>query len=265
MCTLVVATAVWGSAPLVVAANRDEQLARPAAPPHRWVPRPKGGQAREDEPTIFAPRDLLAGGTWLGVRGARSWSAAAPGARGHVFVGITNRFSGRVHPPGPRSRGELVLDALRATSVEAAVEHVAGLPPAMHNPFHLVIADRRMAHLVWNDGSRHHHEVLPPGVHVISERSRGAAPTERDELLRRRIEEGRWVDEPSLGQWRALVSEHAAAPLEGPCVHADDRGYGTRCSTVVRLPAEGGIGFFHADGRPCVTPYEDLSAFAAQA
>jgi len=250
MCTLVVAISVWGSAPLVVAANRDEQLARPAAPPSVWAP-------RDDEPPIFAPRDLLAGGTWLGVRGASSLQA-----RGALFVGITNRFTGRVPPPGPRSRGELVLDALGKGSVETAAEHVAGLSPGLHNPFHLVIADRRAAHLVWNDGERHHHEVLPPGLHVVSERSRGAAPTGRDALLRRRIEERGWVEEPGLDDWRALLSEHAASPLEGPCVHADDRGYGTRCSTVVRLPAEGGIGFFHADGRPCVTPYEDLSAAA---
>lgn len=242
MCTLVVATSVWASAPLVVAANRDEQLARPAAPPARW--------ARDDEAFIFAPRDLLAGGTWLGIRGAS------------LFVGITNRFTGQVPPPGPRSRGELVLDALAAGSVGAAAERIAAMDPALHNPFHLVIADRGEARLVWNDGVRHHHEVLRPGFHVVSERSRGAAPTERDGLLRRRMAERGWSREPSLDQWRSLLSEHAASPFEGPCVHADERGYGTRSSTVVRLPAEGGIGFWHADGRPCVTAYEDLSAQA---
>lgn len=244
MCTLVVATGVWATAPLVVAANRDEQLARPAAPPHRWAP-------RDDESPIFAPRDLLAGGTWLGVRGAR------------LFVGITNRFNGRVPPPGPRSRGELVLDALAAGDVEVAAERIAGLPPAMHNPFHLVIADRLRAHLVWNDGRRHHHEVLAPGLHVVSERSRGAAPTERDGWLRQRLEGWDRADEPRLEQWRALLSEHATSPLEGTCVHADAQGYGTRCSTVVRLSGVDGIEVFHADGKPCVTPYVDLSAVAA--
>ena len=115
MCTLVVAVSVWASAPLVVAANRDEQLARPAAPPHVW--------ARDDEPLIFAPRDLLAGGTWLGIRGA-------------MFVGITNRFMGRVPPPGPRSRGELVLDALAAGSVDAAAGRItkSSSPSALYAP-----------------------------------------------------------------------------------------------------------------------------------
>ena len=250
MCTLVVAARVWASAPLVVAANRDEQLARPSAPPAPWT-------RRDDEAPIFAPRDLQAGGTWLGVRGASSLNG--------LFVGITNRFRGRVDAPGPRSRGELVLDALAVGDVARAAERIAGLDPEQHSPFHLLLADRHAAHLVWNDGARHHHEVLEPGLHVLSERSRGAAPTQRDALLRRRIAAWGERDEPGLDDWRTLLSEQAAAPLEGPCVHADAIGYGTRSSTVVRLPAEGGIGFFHADGRPCTTAYVDLSAAAAAA
>jgi len=243
MCTLVVATRVWGSAPLVVAANRDERLARPSAPPHHW--------ARDDEPEIFAPRDLQAKGTWLGVRGAK------------LFVAITNRFRGVVDAPGPRSRGELVLDALAMDEVEAAAERIAGLDPSQHNPFHLIIADRQRAHLVWNDGQRHYHEILSPGLHVVSERSRDAAPTARDGLLRRRLEERLGAQEPELATWRALLAEHAVDPFEGPCVHADDRGYGTRCSTVVRLAAEADtMGFFHAEGRPCVHDYVDLSGAA---
>lgn len=243
MCTLVVATRVWDTAPLVVAANRDEQLARPASPPHRW--------ARDDEQPVFAPRDLEAKGTWLGVRGAS------------LFVGITNRWDGGTSPTGRRSRGQLVLDALARDSAEAAAEFIAGVPATEHAPFHLVMADRAGAFLVWNDGREHHHERLAPGLHVVSERSRDAAPTGRDDLLRRRLE-GLGPTEPSLDVWRTLVSEHADNPLEGPCVHADARGYGTRCSTVVRLPPAGGIDFFHADGRPCVTEYDDLSVAARE-
>ncbi|MEM9454871.1 MAG: NRDE family protein [Myxococcota bacterium] len=238
MCTIVVATRLWDAAPLVVAANRDEQTARPAAAPHRW--------ARDDDEPIFAPRDLLAGGTWLGIRGA------------DLFVGITNRATGSGSPPGPRSRGQLVLDALARGEAAAAASAIAALDPAEHAPFHLVMADRQGAYLVWNDGLHHHHETLEPGIHVISERSRGAAPTQRDALLRRRLD-ARGPEEPTLAQWRTLMAEHAANPFEGPCVHADERGYGTRCSTVVRLLADGGLGFFHADGRPCVTEYKDLS------
>ena len=68
MCTLVVASHVLPDRSLVVVANRDEQLDRASSPPFRW----KEG--------FFAPRDEVAGGTWLGVNDHG------------VFVGITNRY-----------------------------------------------------------------------------------------------------------------------------------------------------------------------------
>lgn len=243
MCTLVVATRVWGGTPLVVAGNRDERLARPAAPPHHW--------SRDDEATFFAPRDLQAGGTWLGVRGA------------NLLVAITNRYRGVIEPPGPRSRGELVVDALVAGDVQTAAQKIAAYDPKQHSPFHLLIADRDAAHLVWNDGDRHHHEQLAPGFHVISERSRGAAPTERDGHLLTQIQPWAEHEPPPLTQWQALLSEHRDPSMEGPCVHLDGHDYGTRSSTIVRMPADPAtLDFFHAEGPPCRSDYRDLSSNA---
>ena len=73
---------------LTVAANRDEFLGRPSAPPS------------EIEPGIFAPQDREAGGTWLGVN------------RHGLFVAVTNRHEPK-RPPNAYSRGRLALDALR--------------------------------------------------------------------------------------------------------------------------------------------------------
>ena len=69
MCTLIVLHRCVPGRPLVVAANRDEFLDRPAE-----------GPALRSSRTgpIVAPRDLKAGGTWVGVS-----------ARG-VFAGLTN-------------------------------------------------------------------------------------------------------------------------------------------------------------------------------
>ena len=50
----------WNALPgsrLLLVANRDEFHERPASPAGWW----------EDHPEIFAGRDLLAGGTWLGI------------------------------------------------------------------------------------------------------------------------------------------------------------------------------------------------------
>jgi len=60
MCLLVLAWRMHPRYRLVVAANRDEYHARPAAPLAPWP-----------DPPILAGRDLEAGGTWLGIDPAR--------------------------------------------------------------------------------------------------------------------------------------------------------------------------------------------------
>ena len=62
MCLLSIAFNKNPDYPIVFAGNRDEYHAREAAPAEWWP----------DHPDILAGRDLVAGGTWLGVtRGGR--------------------------------------------------------------------------------------------------------------------------------------------------------------------------------------------------
>lgn len=239
MCTLIVAVGVWPGAPLVVAANRDERLDRPAAPPEL---RTHAGRF------LVAPLDLQAGGTWLAV-----------GETG-VFAAITNRhdpaYFGRV---APRSRGALVLDAAVADRACAAAESAAATDPSTVNPFHLVVADREAAFVVWSDGSKVTRERLERGIHVITERSYGAADNARERALRERLRDLEGTPSwPDRDRWRAELSRHDPDPLAGTCVHADAWGYGTRASTYVRLGADAeDAELFHADGKPCTVPLGD--------
>ena len=70
MCTLIAIHRTVTGAPLVVAANRDEYLDRPAEGPS--IHEKPGGP-------VLAPRDVRAGGTWLGINPMG------------VFAGVTNR------------------------------------------------------------------------------------------------------------------------------------------------------------------------------
>jgi uncharacterized protein with NRDE domain len=240
MCTLLIATQVWGETPLVIAANRDEALARASA----------GPELREERGMrIVAPRDLEGGGTWLGLNAAG------------IFVAITNRHNGVRHADA-RSRGQLVLDALAEHTVEDAVRHIASLDPQMHNPFHLVVADAARADLVWSDGHQYRHDPLAAGITVVTERSFGAAPTGRIGLLEARVEGLASREPPAAEAWMELLREHRDdAPLEGVCVHAPALGYGTRSSTVLMLNRDPRQSvFLHADGPPCTTTFEDRSA-----
>ena len=60
MCLIGLALDAHPRFPLVVAANRDEFFARPAAPVDWW-------RTGENAPWLLGGRDLAAGGTWLGL------------------------------------------------------------------------------------------------------------------------------------------------------------------------------------------------------
>src|SRR5579863_1043129 len=146
MCTLVAAVGQFPGYPLVVAANRDERLDRAASPPRLWP----------GTTPFIAPRDEVAGGTWLGVN-----------ARG-LFVGITNRFGVPVDPQR-RSRGQIVVEALAAPSARELHSRMARFPAEEFNPFHLLYADAEDAFVTWFDGQARQQAELGRGVHVVTE------------------------------------------------------------------------------------------------
>jgi uncharacterized protein with NRDE domain len=65
MCLISFALRVHPDFPLIVAANRDEFFNRPSSTAHYW----------DDDSSLFAGRDLSAGGTWLGVNQQGLFSA----------------------------------------------------------------------------------------------------------------------------------------------------------------------------------------------
>jgi uncharacterized protein with NRDE domain len=233
VCTLAIAFRMDPRWPVVVAANRDEHLARAA---EGWALR-EGGYA--------APRDAVAGGTWIGVS-----------ARG-VLAALTNFHAREAWYPDParRSRGELVPEALRGASAAEARETIAALDLSRWNPFHLAVADGRAAFLAWYDGQRSGIEPLAPGLHVVTENAwDGSCP--RAALVR-----SHWPRDPALEPLRALLTLHAPVPAPGlaTCIHGDPA-YGTRSSTVLRLaPDLAASDLWVADERPCTAPYVDRS------
>lgn len=211
MCTLVLRFAPGSQTPVVVAANRDEALGRDASPPALWAAE-----------RFVAPRDDEAGGTWLGLN-----------AEG-VFVAVTNRF-GVSRDPDRESRGELVVEALRASSVHAIHAQLANLPPARFNAFHLLYADGEQAAVTWSDGAIVQQQLLKPGFHIVTERSLGGDDRARTERIRAEL--GPWWEAAEAPPVEALMAllrlKNPEDPLGGTCVHVPSFDYGTRSSTVL--------------------------------
>lgn len=226
MCVLAFA---WRAHPrwaLVLAGNRDELHARPAA-----------GLARWDAPTgVIAGRDLQSGGTWLGVAEA-----------GRLAV-VTNLRGFGAPEPGRLSRGSLVADML-------AGEGAAGDPARAaldgYNPFNLIVADAGAAWFLTNRPEAERAR-LAPGLYGLSN---GRLDEPWPKTLRLKAALLDWLmaetgaPEDLLGPLgeRALpdVGLHDAPPSDVPQepalspVFILNPVYGTRCSTVVAIDPQG--------------------------
>ncbi len=148
MCLIVFAWQVVPGAPLVAAANRDEYYERPASAAGWW----------EDQPDIYAGRDLQAGGTWIGI--TRSGRFAA-------LTNIRNPADKRSDAP---SRGALTTDFLQGAIT--AERYVAQLRETAdrYNGFNLLVGDREQ--LVWfsnrGDDDERNGRPLAPGLYGLS-------------------------------------------------------------------------------------------------
>lgn len=147
MCTVLILRNVHSEWPLVLAANRDEFYARPAHGPRilSEAPRAVGGQ------------DVERGGTWMGV------------THEGTVVALTNQRGARGLGTAPRSRGEVVLRALQAGSVEAIERYLGTLPAPEFLPFNLLYGDARTLRVAYARPGHPHllHEDVPSGVHVL--------------------------------------------------------------------------------------------------
>jgi uncharacterized protein with NRDE domain len=242
MCTILIAWRCLDGADLVVAANRDELVSRPAAPP----------ALLRASPAVYGGRDLLAGGTWLAVRSDG------------CFAAVTNRRGGDAdgdearRDPSRRSRGELPLLGLGAAR---ARDGLASVIAGLYNPFNLLVVDQDAAMVAHSpDGKRLEIVELDPGPHVLCvhdvDDSRHAKERRLHGQLAKALTPQREAG-PAVGAMMAMLRDHRADgdARDATCIHGEE--YGTvSASVVVRSTAQ--VRYRHAPGRPCVTEFSDV-------
>ena len=234
MCLIAIAYQVDPRFPLILAANRDEFLDRPAEPAHFW----------KDAPDILAGRDERGGGTWLGV--TRTGRIAA----------ITNYRDMRMNfPPGP-SRGLLVREALEEGVDTSATQVYAGF-----NLIHGTCTDLRYHNNIEGTAI-----ALQPGIHGLSNHFLDT-PWPKVEKAKHELEKlveisGRTsVDARAnaelAGSLFSLLADDSIAPDDAlpdtglpleveravSSIFIRTPDYGTRCSTVILVDTKGNVYF----------------------
>lgn len=144
MCTILLAYEAHPRYRLVLAANRDEFYQRPTAPAAYW----------EEHPGLFAGRDLVHRGTWLGVT-----------SNGRIAALTNFRQAKELHMHGP-SRGRLVSGFLSAGG--SAQEYLAALgrDAGVYSGYNLLAGGPDRLYCYSNRGGG----LVPvePGVHGLS-------------------------------------------------------------------------------------------------
>ena len=226
MCVLAFAWLAHPHWPLVLAGNRDELHARPAAPLARW----------DEAPEVLGGRDLEGGGTWLGVSEA-----------GRLAVVTNLRGFGAPRPRAP-SRGLLVREFLVGRGLYAGF--LAGDLDAF-NPLNLIVVDGGEARFCSNrPGSTV--RTLSPGIYGLSNGDLDA-PWPKTRRLKAAL--ATWLEGADHGPaplLAAMADETRPPDDELPSTGLDPererlvspifiRGglYGTRCSTIVRVDGGG--------------------------
>lgn len=238
MCTLLLLRRLVEGYPLVLAMNRDELYERPSEAPTI---------VREQRPTV-APRDLQAGGTWIGVNDVG------------LIVAISNRHEGTFDSTR-RSRGLLCLEALGQSSAlevkDFLEEEVAEVE---YNPFNLLYCDRGRAF------ASHYSEELRTvelrgEVHLMANLD---VDDDGQPRIRRAKEllkgEDLYRIEDALVLLKRILSDHETLEGQSICLHGESSG--TVSSSIIGVTEDfphGGL-FYYSPRRPCEGLYEDYSS-----
>ena len=224
MCLVVFAWRPENHQPLLLLANRDEVHARPSAALAQW----------DDQPSIYAGRDLEAGGTWLGI---------APQGR---FATLTNiRDTGL--PLGEQSRGALVSDYLAGQqSPQAYLQDVAA-ELQQYSGFNLLVGDQQS---LWYLSSTQPRPIcLSPGIYALCNAS---LDTPWPKLVRVRSAFSQQLDASDQALFELMQDEQRADDDQLPdtgvglamermlsSIFIRGEHYGTRVTSLLRRFADG--------------------------
>ena len=231
MCLIALAIDQDRRYPLVIATNRDEYFQRPASRLAWWTP-DHGG------PAILAGRDMMAGGTWLGMT-----------AGGRLAM-LTNVREPQVRPdPKAPSRGHIVPEWL--SGLEAPDKFWMRTALSGHNGFNLIAADFRLGDCFWASNRSLYPKRLERGLYGLSN-AQLDTPWPKVRALKAAVSEAiknaASVDGLSLALFAVLANRQPVPDdllphtgielpwervLSPAFIRSEDGLYGTRCSTLV--------------------------------
>ena len=226
MCLILIAWQPNEAYQLVLAANRDEFYQRPSQRAHYW----------QEDSNILGGRDLLAGGTWLGI------------TLDGRFAAVTNFREDPPNPLPPRSRGELTTDFLRENSAPDSYLSSIQSKSLEYRGFNLLVGN--LGQLSYYSNREDKVKKLAPGTYGLSNQLLDCdwekvinGRCQLDEMLRQPVE-------TELLFQLLMQTGQQEHPWSAKFIHTLE--YGTCASTVIIIKRDGSVIFeeraFNTDG-----------------
>ena len=238
MCLIIFAHQAESRFPLVLAANRDEFFSRPTQQAAFW-------ESEKSNHALLAGKDLLAGGTWLGLSSSGRFSA------------VTNIRDPSQAEQAPRSRGELPLNFLRGDVNAEEYANSLSKDFSQYAGFNLLLGDG--SDMFYVNNLENLVSKLEPGIYGLSNgllNSDWPKVNRGREDLKQLLNADYSVTTDSLIDMMNLreISDDENLPSTGVSLEIEralsstfimntNRGYGTLCSTAIITSDDGKFRF----------------------
>lgn len=219
---------------LIVAANRDESYTRPTA----------GAQFWEDDASILAGRDLLQGGTWLGI------------TKNGRFAALTNYRDPSLPVKGCYSRGDIVRRFLSGEMEPITFINELAENRELYDGFNVLVGN--CDQIFHYNNILNEKNIIFPGTHSLSNHTLNT-PWPKVEKGKKRLKEYVHNNQQKveLNPLFDIIADHTIAadqnlPDTGVGLSMERAlsplfikmpGYGTRSSTILLIDKEDNVTF----------------------
>jgi len=219
---------------LILAANRDEFFERPALSADFWP----------SAPNILGGIDIISNGTWLGI------------SRNGRFAAITNYRDPLAQVNDPISRGKITSQFLQSENISEDFLSEISREKDRYNGFNVLLSDDGFESLHYYSNITDDQRIVPMGVHGLSNAFLDTSWPKVDHgisMFSKTINNANFQLEDLIAiMTDKIIASEDSLPETGISLELERKlspvfismkGYGTRCSTAIRLDYDNNLEF----------------------
>ena len=249
MCTSIILFRKKNLWPVIIGTNRDERLDRKSLFPNRhW---------KKKYPNIVGGKDLEKNGSWIGVNDFG------------ITAIIHNRKPDKEFVKKKNSRGKIVLETLRHSSIKDALKYISSIDKNNYNSFNLLLAAYNECYWIKHDIKVENLLIkkLDEGLSVITDEDLNDKKNRKINFYYKLFSDSK-IPNPSNNNWNDWIKNltntqpNQLKDNEKICFINKKINYGTKSSSLISLPNKKinnkNIVFKSTNSFPTIDSYIDI-------